>query len=86
MQQISVFVAVALLAQMSLSFLGIGIKPPIPSRGLDVGRSYRFMRQAAWLVFVPGLAILLVTLAVNFLGDGLRDAAGPERARGEIGT
>jgi ABC-type dipeptide/oligopeptide/nickel transport system permease subunit len=86
MPQISVFVAVALLAEMSLSFLGISIKPPIPSWGLDVGRSHRFMRQVPWLVFMPGLAILLMTLAVNFLGDGMPDALGPEHTRGETGT
>jgi peptide/nickel transport system permease protein len=86
MQQISVSVAFALLAETSLSFLGIGIKPPTPSWGTDVGRGYRFMRLAPWLVFMPGLAILLTTLAVNFLDDGLRDALDPKHARGETGT
>ena len=84
--QISVSIAFALLAETSLSFLGIGIKPPTPSWGADVGRGYRFMRLAPWLVFMPGLAILLTTLAFNFLGDGLRDALDPKHARRESTT
>lgn len=84
--QISVSIAFALLAETSLSFLGIGIKPPTPSWGADVGRGYRFMRLAPWLVFMPGLAILLTTLAFNFLGDGLRDALDPKHARRETAT
>jgi len=81
--QVSVSIAFALLAETSLSFLGIGIKPPTPSWGADVGRGYRFMRLAPWLVFMPGLAILLTTLAFNFLGDGLRDALDPKHPRTE---
>jgi len=84
--QVSVSIAFALLAETSLSFLGIGIKPPTPSWGADVGRGYRFMRLAPWLVFMPGLAILLTTLAFNFLGDGLRDALDPKHARRETAT
>ncbi len=84
--QVSVSIAFALLAETSLSFLGIGIKPPTPSWGADVGRGYRFMRLAPWLVFMPGLAILLTTLAFNFLGDGLRDALDPKHARRETAS
>ena len=84
--QISVSIAFALLAETSLSFLGIGITPPTPSWGADVGRGYRFMRLAPWLVFMPGLAILLTTLAFNFLGDGLRDALDPKHARKEASS
>ena len=80
--QISVGVAFALLAETSLSFLGIGIKPPTPSWGADVGRGYRFMRLAPWLVFMPGMAILLTTMAFNFMGDGIRDALDPRQRRG----
>ena len=79
-------IAFALLAETSLSFLGIGIKPPTPSWGADVGRGYRFMRLAPWLVFMPGLAILLTALAFNFLGDGLRDALDPKHARTEASS
>ena len=77
--QVSVGVAFALLAETSLSFLGVGIKPPEPSWGTDVGRGYRFMRLAPWLVFMPGTAILLTTLAFNMVGDGARDALDPQR-------
>jgi peptide/nickel transport system permease protein len=81
--QISVSLAFALLAETSLSFLGVGIRPPLPSWGADVGRGYRFMRLAPWLVFMPGMAILLTTLAFNFIGDGIRDAVDPrQRAAG----
>jgi ABC-type dipeptide/oligopeptide/nickel transport system permease subunit len=76
--QLSVSVAFALLAETSLSFLGVGIRPPTPSWGADVGRGYRFMRLAPWLVFMPGMAILLTTLALNFVGDGLRQALDPK--------
>jgi ABC-type dipeptide/oligopeptide/nickel transport system permease subunit len=79
--QVSVGVAFALLAETSLSFLGVGIKPPEPSWGTDVGRGYRFMRLAPWLVFMPGTAILLTTLAFNMVGDGVRDALDPQPDR-----
>lgn len=77
--QISISIAFALLAETSLSFLGIGIRPPEPSWGADVGRGYRFMRRAPWLVFMPGMAVLLTTLAFNFVGDGVRSALDPRQ-------
>ena len=76
--QVSIGVAFALLAETALSFLGVGIKPPEPSWGTDVGRGYRFMRLAPWLVFMPGTTILLTALAFNLVGDGLRDALDPK--------
>jgi peptide/nickel transport system permease protein len=75
--QVSISLAFALLAETSLSFLGVGIRPPLASWGADVGRGYRFMRLAPWLVFMPGMAILLTTLAFTFIGDGIRDAVDP---------
>ncbi len=82
--QISISIAFALLAETSLSFLGVGIRPPEPSWGADVGRGYRFMRRAPWLVFMPGMAVLLTTLAFNFVGDGVREVLDPRQrhARG----
>ena len=81
--QVSIGVAFALLAETSLSFLGVGIKPPEPSWGTDVGRGYRFMRLAPWLVFIPGSVILLTTLAFNMVGDGMRTrSTRARRARG----
>lgn len=69
------------LAETSLSFLGVGIRTPPPSWGSDMARGCRFIRIAAWLVFMPGIAILLTTLAFTFIGDDLRDALDPRQAR-----
>jgi peptide/nickel transport system permease protein len=68
-----------ILAETSLSFLGIGLQPPIISWGvlLQEAQNIRAVAQAPWLLFVPGSAVVLAVLALNFLGDGLRDAADP---------
>jgi peptide/nickel transport system permease protein len=75
--QVSVSLAFALLAEAALSFLGLGTQPPHPSWGgmLSDGRDY--MAQAWWMAAFPGLAIVLVVLACNLLGDALRDALDP---------
>jgi peptide/nickel transport system permease protein len=74
-------VAAAILTESVLSFLGFGIQPPVPTWGnlLDDGRNYT--TTAPWLVWFPGLAILITVLCVNFLGDGLRDALDPTQRR-----
>ncbi len=71
---VTLTVAIAILTESLLSFLGFGIQPPTPTWGnmLEDGRS--LMTIAGWLVWFPGLAILVTVLCVNFLGDGLRDA------------
>jgi peptide/nickel transport system permease protein len=68
-----------ILAETSLSFLGIGLQPPIVSWGvlLQEAQNIRAVSQAPWLLFVPGAAVVVSVLALNFLGDGLRDAADP---------
>jgi len=68
-----------ILAETSLSFLGIGLQPPIVSWGvlLQEAQNIRAVSQAPWLLFVPGGAVVIAVLALNFLGDGLRDAADP---------
>lgn len=68
-----------ILAETSLSFLGIGLQPPIVSWGvlLQEAQNIRAVAQAPWLLFVPGGAVVIAVLALNFLGDGLRDAADP---------
>jgi peptide/nickel transport system permease protein len=78
---VTLTVAIAILTESLLSFLGFGIQPPTPTWGnmLEDGRS--LMTIAGWLVWFPGLAILLVVLCVNFLGDGLRDALDPTQRR-----
>jgi len=61
-----------------LSFLGLGVNPPIPSWGSMINDGYSGLRSAAHLVLVPGIALTVLTLAFNFLGDGLRDAFDPK--------
>lgn len=64
-----------------LSFIGLGVNPPVPSWGIMISETYSAMRVAPWEVFVPAAALTLTTLAFNFLGDGVRDAFDP-RLRG----
>ncbi len=66
-----------------LSFLGLGVSPPIPSWGSMINAGYAGLRSNPHMVLVPGIALTLLTLAFNFLGDGLRDAFDP-RMRGKI--
>ncbi|UFN47123.1 ABC transporter permease [Roseomonas sp. OT10] len=70
-------VAEAIIAEASLSFLGLGQQPPAPSWGSMLNAAQRFLGQAPWMAIYPGLAIFLVVLAFNLLGDGLRDALDP---------
>lgn len=74
-------IALAIIAGSSLSFLGLGAQPPIPEWGamLSAGRDY--LRHQPWISTFPGLAIMITVLAINLLGDGLRDALDP-RMRG----
>jgi peptide/nickel transport system permease protein len=69
--------AFAVLTEASLSFLGLGNKPPSPSWGSMVSSSYGFLEQDPWPTLVPGVAIALAVLGFNLLGDGLRDALDP---------
>ncbi|MBV8718776.1 MAG: ABC transporter permease [Chloroflexi bacterium] len=73
----TVYLSSAILTEAGLSFLGLGTQPPEPSWGgmLDASRTY--MELAPWLAIFPGLAIMLVVLGFNFLGDGLRDILDP---------
>jgi peptide/nickel transport system permease protein len=67
-----------ILAETALSFLGIGLRPPVVSWGvlLQEAQNIRSLATAPWL-FAPGFAVVVTVLALNFLGDGLRDAADP---------
>ena len=71
-----------ILAETALSFLGIGLQPPIVSWGtlLQEAQNIRAVSQAPWLLFTPAAAIVISILSLNFLGDGLRDAADPYEA------
>ncbi len=73
----------AILAESSLSFLGIGINPPAAAWGAMVNEGYRYLLTNPILSFAPGLAIMLVVFAFNMVGDGLRDALDP-RLRGAL--
>ncbi len=70
-------VAFAVMLFATLSFLGLGAQPPAPEWGLMVAESRRFMHLAPWMIVWPSLAIALVAIGFNLLGDGLRDALNP---------
>jgi peptide/nickel transport system permease protein len=75
--QASLSVAFAILAEASLSFLGLGVRPPEPTWGgmINAGRGY--LQQAPWMVFGPGAALFVTVLGLNFVGDAVRDALDP---------
>lgn len=70
--------AQAILLEAALSFLGLGVQPPTPSWGLMVSEAKGLMFFDAWLITIPGVALFLLVLAINMLGDGLRDVTAPE--------
>ena len=75
---ITLEMAHAILLEATLSFLGLGVQPPTPSWGLMVaeGKSYMFFKP--WVIVIPGLALALLVLAINLVGDGLRDVNAPD--------
>jgi peptide/nickel transport system permease protein len=77
--QTSISLAFAVLAEAALSFLGLGTQPPNPSWGLMLAEGRGFIQDAWWLAFFPGMAIFLVVLCFNLLGDGLRDVLDPRQ-------
>jgi peptide/nickel transport system permease protein len=72
-------IAAAIIAEASLSFLGLGQQPPDPSWGSMLNAAQRFLTQAPWLAVFPGLTIFLCVLSFNLVGDGLRDALDPRQ-------
>lgn len=72
----------AIVAEATLSFLGLGTQPPHPSWGTMLGSGRKFMELAPWVAVYPGLAIALVVLGLNLMGDALRDALDPRLRRG----
>jgi peptide/nickel transport system permease protein len=75
--QSSLTVAAAIIAEASLSFLGLGQQPPAPSWGSMLNAAQRYLSQAPWMALYPGLAIFAIVVALNVLGDGLRDVLDP---------
>jgi peptide/nickel transport system permease protein len=67
----------AILTGAALSFLGLGVQPPTPEWGTMLSDGRNYLRKAWWITTFPGLAIMLTVLAINMLGDGLRDALDP---------
>jgi peptide/nickel transport system permease protein len=70
-------IATTVLLESTLSFLGRGVQPPTPAWGMMIFESQSYFLNAPWLVFIPGAAILILALAFNLVGDGLRDALDP---------
>jgi peptide/nickel transport system permease protein len=77
--QATLTIAAAIIAEASLSFLGLGQQPPEPSWGAMLNVAKNFMDQAPWMAIWPGLSIFLAVLAFNLFGDGLRDALDPRQ-------
>jgi peptide/nickel transport system permease protein len=77
--QATLAAAAAIIAEASLSFLGLGQQPPDPSWGSMLNTAKNFISQAPWMALWPGMAIFLLVLSLNLFGDGLRDALDPRR-------
>ena len=71
-------VAHAILLEAALSFLGLGVQPPLPSWGLMIAEGRQHLLFEAWVIVIPGIALSVLVLSVNMLGDGIRDLAAPE--------
>lgn len=70
-------IAGAIISGAALSFLGLGAQPPTPEWGLMLSEGRNYLRQASWVTTYPGLAIMVTVMAINLLGDGLRDVLDP---------
>ncbi|WUI03131.1 ABC transporter permease [Spirillospora sp. NBC_00431] len=78
----SLQIPAAIVFEATLSFLGVGVPPPVPSLGSMLGEGGDVFRSAWWLLAVPGALLLLTTLAFNLIGDGIRDALDPRAGVG----
>ena len=79
--QATVAIPAAILGEAVLSFLGLGIQPPAPSLGTMLSEAQQSISRAPWTAVIPGLSIMVITLAFNLFGDGLRDALDPRASR-----
>ncbi|MBL0141650.1 MAG: ABC transporter permease [Betaproteobacteria bacterium] len=77
----SMWLATAIRTEASLSFIGLGVKPPTPTWGGMIREGFENILDAPWLAVAPGIAILITVLGLNLLGDGLRDAIDPKAQR-----
>jgi peptide/nickel transport system permease protein len=71
--------ALAILLEAALSFLGLGVPPPLPSWGLMISEAKDYMYFSPWVIMIPGAALFILVLGINLLGDGLRDWLGAAR-------
>jgi peptide/nickel transport system permease protein len=71
--------ALAILLEAALSFLGLGVPPPLPSWGLMIAEGKDYMFFSPWVIMVPGIALFVLVLGINLLGDGLRELLGAAR-------
>jgi ABC-type dipeptide/oligopeptide/nickel transport system permease subunit len=78
---LTLLIATAILLEAALSFLGFGVQPPTPALGKLIADGQAEGFSSWWLVTFPGIVIVLVVLAINFIGDGLRDALDPTQRR-----
>jgi peptide/nickel transport system permease protein len=78
--QATVFVPAAIIGEAVLSFLGLGVRPPTPSLGVMLASAQPFYHDGPWMAVFPGVVILVLTLALNLLGDGVRDALDPKES------
>lgn len=69
----------AILLEAALSFLGLGVQPPLPSWGLMISEGKQYMFFSPWVITIPGVALVILVLAINLMGDGLRDVTAPEQ-------
>ena len=76
--QATMRIASAVLTASGLSFLGLGVKPPTPEWGAMMNEGRNFMRESPHVIMFPGMMIVIVVLAFNIFGDGLRDALDPK--------
>jgi peptide/nickel transport system permease protein len=74
-------VALAILLEAALSFLGLGVPPPLPSWGLMIAEGKDYMFFSPWVIMIPGAALFALVLGINLIGDGLRNLLGTERLR-----
>jgi peptide/nickel transport system permease protein len=73
--------ALAILLEASLSFLGLGVPPPLPSWGLMIAEAKEYMFFSPWVIMTPGITLFVLVLGINLLGDGLRDMLGADLRR-----